>query len=121
MGTFRSTLQVEVDVNFHDEEKAKEFFIDGDWKKYFFEFLDLRDAAEHLSFVFQKTDSAWSEEKQTRYKNIKGFGNYYFNTDDRTWEFLYDGYDDELNYGNVTVKCPEDLECTDVAFIGHDE
>jgi len=45
------SFQQDISVEFHDEEKALEYFIAGDWKDTFFEFNDLDDFAEFLANI----------------------------------------------------------------------
>lgn len=43
------TLQQDISVEFHDEEKALEYFVASDWKDTFYDMTDLEDVAEHLA------------------------------------------------------------------------
>ncbi len=91
--TFEVDLKATVKVQFSDEAKVKEFFIEGDWKECFFEFSDLTEIAEHLAFVVQKFGSF----------NIEGFGDF-------VRESNYYVSHQPNEYGSIYIELSEGLE-----------
>lgn len=74
---YLATIQIQWEVSFYDPEKAKEFFIESDWKDYFFEFENLDKAAEHLALAFHLYPEQWSKSRNVSYRSPEGFGDFY--------------------------------------------
>ncbi|HAS6055306.1 TPA: hypothetical protein I7122_21475 [Vibrio vulnificus] len=119
MTTFRTTFEFQIDVNFVDREKAEQFFLESDWKEYFFDFNDLDDAAEHLARNFHMSDARYEEGKE--WKHIEGFGSYYFDRHANVWRLTKDllKNGDELPCGDVIIKYEMETDCTDITEFEH--
>jgi hypothetical protein len=76
-----ATLEQEMKVEFTEPEKAKAFFIDGDWKNSFYTFKNLEDLAESLmlntkdKLLFREH---WHEDKEIKSgAKVEGFPVFY--------------------------------------------
>lgn len=82
---FTATLEQEIKVVFTEPEKAKAFFIDGDWRESFFEFSHLEQLAEFL--MLNTSDKLrvmdhWREDGELHFgANIEGFPYFYKTAD----------------------------------------
>jgi hypothetical protein len=76
MKKFECTLEAKIEVKFSDESKVEAFFIDGDWKKSFYDLGDMEELASHLVYAFDQTPEEWSD-RGCSSKFIEGFGAFY--------------------------------------------
>ncbi|MDA9557766.1 hypothetical protein N9R79_09795 [Vibrio sp.] len=109
---FRSLIKCEIDVNFVDQEKAKAFFIDGDWKDIYYEFLDLEEAARHLAFAFHNAPEKLSE--GGLFRDVDGFGEYFYSRDNKEWR-LTDKYVPNgvgMPCGEIIISYESELQCS---------
>lgn len=93
--TRRITLTTEIDIQFSDEEKAKAYFIDGDWKEYFFTYSDMRDLCEHIAYSFHM-QGGWRE------AYVEGFGT--FIREDEIWKVTNE------DFGTIFIREEQDTE-----------
>ncbi|MGR5368424.1 hypothetical protein [Photobacterium damselae] len=112
MTIFRSTFELQIDVDFKDKIKAEQFFIEGTWKDHFYVFNDLDDAAEHLSLNFHKYSDSWEDGGSWKY--IEGFGSFLYNKDTKSWHLTSkDGEVGDFECGDIEIKYEMELDCTD--------
>ena len=74
MNKHRTHFSMEIDVVFENEDNAKAFFIDGDWKNLFWSISDLRDLAMSIASAFHYAESRWDKNIKKHIKSIKGYG-----------------------------------------------
>jgi len=74
----RTSFEMEIDVNFMNEEQSLNHFIKGDWKDSFYTFNDLDELAEHISYAFHITSDEFRKRdgKHIFVKFIEGFGDF---------------------------------------------
>ena len=109
MSKIRCSFEMEIDINFQDTDKAKSYYIDGDWKESFYSLADLEEVAEQLSYSFYVEDEKWDKILKAVIKFVEGFGT--FVKKDNEWhlteEFASDGggiiicYETSLTVANV--------------------
>lgn len=106
---FKNTIQCEIEVDIKDREKAKAFFIDGDWSEIFYEISDLDELASILGFAFHNAEERLG---QGLFKSIEGFGDYIYSYEKKEWHLtdrlLEEGED--LPCGNIVIKYISELE-----------
>jgi len=102
----RTSFEMEIDVEFSEPEKAKAFFIDGDWKNYFFTFSDLQDFTAALAFSFHAESDRWDKARKTWTRSPEGYGTF-AQTDSDTWVNIDDANDD---IGKIVISYSMDLE-----------
>lgn len=62
-------------VTLSDPDAIKAYFVDGDWRKVFWELDDLEEVITALANSFQVADRHWGE-GGTRVRQLEGFGVY---------------------------------------------
>lgn len=114
--SFKAEIKTEWIITFHDPEKAKAFFIDGDWKDYFFTFNGLKDLSEHLAFAFHNDPERWSKEQSADYRSPEGFGDYYKQSGKDVYTMTPKDHDqgDEGDPGVISITLETE---TEVEFI----
>lgn len=105
----RSTIEIEIDIELKDPEKAKTYFIDGeDWKTAFYSFRNLIELTAHLASSFHSTSDVWSPKHLAQCKFIEGFGEFVaFN--DGTWRLTDEWTGDS---GGIFIEYESNLEDT---------
>ena len=93
MKKFNVELTAECNVYFSEPEKAIEYFINGDWRKSFFDFDDLEDLAGFLAKAI--ISEGYS---------IEGFSDFRFNTGNKKYESIY------KEYGIISIEVETDLD-----------
>ncbi len=63
MAKRRTSFEMEIDVNFLNQERSFKHFIEGDWKESFFTFDDLDEVAKHLAYCFHIESSKMKKMK----------------------------------------------------------
>ena len=101
---FKTDFEMEVLVEFKDPEKAKRFFIDGTWEKYFYTFDNLQELTEHLAYAFYQTPEAWDKGRRESTRYVEGFGMFVHGDTLNEWVNLGAG---EEEYGKVVVLLGE--------------
>ncbi len=101
-------LSAKYHVTFPDEQKAIDYFIDGDWKNTFYTFSDLGELSEHIVFGFFREDSKFDHEKNLFYKFFEGFYPFYSGINLGIWTST----DEE----NGTIVQIEELEELDIEY-----
>jgi hypothetical protein len=104
MSNYRVDIEGKVIISFDDPVKAKRYFLESDWKDYFYTFHDLSEVAQHIAghFIEPRTRifiEGFGEAYRPRYKS--GF-NYVIENDDS---------------GNINIFLDEPVEVTDVLDI----
>jgi hypothetical protein len=99
--TFEVDLKMNIRVQFTDEAKIKEFFIDGDWKEHFQTFHEVSEVAQHLAYCFGH-----------EMHNPEGFGNF-----EHKYEEGYYVSEQPEEYGTIYIKIVDEL---DVDYCGDD-
>ena len=106
MSKFRTDFEMSIDVEFLNPEKAKAFFIDGDWKKSFYTFNDLADLARGLSCEFHDEPKEWENNHYS--KDIEGFG--LFIEKNEKWYSIEDAKE---VHGGIVIHYQDALEVCD--------
>lgn len=117
----RTTLQSEIDIVFDNPKKAKEYFIDGEWKESFFKFDELKEVAEHLAYAFYVTPEQYNFDKKRYEKFIEGFGNCSSCVDEESHSYTYTFLDDAIDYGTIKISIASELTPTDVDITDQDK
>ena len=76
MQKFKITIEQEIDVEFGDPDKAKQVYLGDNWKSAFFDFEDLAEVAEHLSFAMAAESRYWNSETRRAEQFVDGFGSF---------------------------------------------
>lgn len=101
------TLQTDIRVILHDPEKTEDYFIDGDWKNYFFTFSDLDDLIEHLAYAARYMGTEWKHNpEKSAYDtviDIEGFPYFHMSSDKRN-SYVAENIIDETNGNRETGK-----------------
>ncbi|MCY9861384.1 hypothetical protein OTK49_02485 [Vibrio coralliirubri] len=110
----RSTFDCKIDVDFQDPAKAQAYFIDGDWRDFFYAFDNLEEVTEHLALNFHKADEYYDHEGLNR--SIEGFGSYVYQPETHEWRLSEDAEPDEesLDCGMIVIRYEQDLKCSDI-------
>lgn len=108
-----ATLEQEMKVEFTDPEKAKAFFIDGDWKKSFYTFDDLEELASFLMLNAREklvVGDHWREGEELKSgADIEGFPYFYRHNGQK----LIAEHDDEI--GQIIISGDHSPE---VSYLG---
>lgn len=102
----RSNFEMDIDVEFSEPEKAKAFFIDGDWKNHFFTFGDLQEFTAALAFSFHATPDQWDRERKTWTRSPEGYGTF-VKDDSEKWVNIEEAYED---IGRIVITYESELE-----------
>lgn len=76
-------FEMQIHVSFGDEEAAKAYFIDGDWRNSFWDICDLDELAEILAYHFHMQPEYWDSERVAICRSPEGFGLYVQQADGR--------------------------------------
>ena len=101
-------LSAQYTVEFPDEQKVIDYFIDGTWKESFFEFSDIEDMVSSIIYSFIRTDTQLSSDTTQAafwYKEIEGYPPFIRDKDDRD---LFVASHEEC--GTIIVKLEDELE-----------
>jgi hypothetical protein len=110
---FRNRLECEIDIDFVDLDKAKAYFIGSDWAEDFFEFEDIEDLAEHLSFNFHQAREIL---KDGLVRFVEGIGEFVYSYENKEWR-LTDKYLPEgevLPCGDIVIRYESELQSAGV-------
>lgn len=107
MANYRTSFQMEIDVQFSDPDAAISYLKSKEWADYFFKFDDLGDAAEHLANAFHATSDQWDGKNKRFSKFIEGFGEFFCDSSDG---YKYKFLDKSENLGNITISYEMELE-----------
>ena len=115
MTKFSSNLEIIIDVDFKEPDKAESIFIDSDWKDTFFRFFDLEDIADHLSLNFHKAEIFLIDGK--RLKMVDGFGSFIYDHNKDEWSL---GVGGNIECGEVIIKYSQNLHVSYVEELDND-
>ena len=93
MKKYKIKLKASYEVSFSNESKVKNYFIDGDWKKFFYDFTNLEDLANFIGYNFMQYG-----------EHIEGFSDFKYNEKIDSYESK------DKNYGIIIVSEVDDLE-----------
>ena len=105
MTKYRTDFEMQIDVEFVEPEKAKAFFIDGDWKESFWSFDDLDEVAESISRLFFYEVEHWNREQKAFVRFLEGYG-YFVRQGD-----VYISSKEYAEAGEIRIR--EELELTE--------
>ncbi len=100
---FSVAMYAEVSVLFSDAQKAKAYFIDGNWKNIFWELSDMEELASNIAHSVFDTPGFYDRSKDVVVRNVEGYGAYVReakNTFVAKWE----------GFGIITVIITDELE-----------
>jgi hypothetical protein len=109
MSEFRTSFEMEIDVSFADPEKAKAYFIDGEWKDSFWEIDDMEELAKYIAHSFHVEGDRYDAERKAIVRSAEGFGDYIlgdsglYHLDETSAEYV----------GGITVRYEMELEPVD--------
>ncbi len=109
MKTLRITFEMEIDVQFEDPEAAKAYFVDGDWKKDFYELNDLEALAVAVASGFHHETDRWDTDLKCWCRFVEGFGKFVMIKDTPCAFRLTDGYAKEGG-GHILVRYESELD-----------
>jgi len=98
---FDVILQVELSVKFTEPSKAKQFFLDGDWKRSFYDFSGLNDLADHIAWGFHQAPQSYGG--KVIFRSIEGFPD--FKRDD---DMVY--ISEDPLYGAIIISIKSQLD-----------
>ena len=104
MKKFQVELKAEYMVEFSDEKLAEDYFVNGEFKEYFWEPVDLEDLARTLTVQFHSTDGVMT-------KFIEGYGDFVYDLETRKYVCEF------KDFGKITVTEESEIYdewCTEV-------
>jgi len=105
MAKRRVGFEMQIDVEFIDEEAIQKHIIDGDeWKSVFFTLEDIEDLASHIAYVFHNENELFVKGRFVRF--VEGFGEF-IKQDDGS--YLFGGLEVGPT-GDIVVRYELELE-----------
>lgn len=109
MSKFRTSFEMEIDVTFHDPDKAKAYFIDGDWKESFWTLECLGEVAKKLAHHFHGEPLYFDPKEKRVARMVEGFGRFIDTKIESIFELEPEAA--ELS-GGITIAYEMPLEAT---------
>lgn len=107
MQRFKNTHEAETIVIFHDEVKAKEYFIDSEWAKSFTQYEDLFELTKDLADCFMAATEHWNAPLQTFTRWIEAYGTFAYNQNSGNYDLTELGSE----YGGpISIRIEDTLE-----------
>ena len=105
MKKFEVTMEAELSVSFSNPEKAKSFFIDGDFRKYFYEISDMEELVKYIAVAFHHSHEYFDKAKNAFARSPEGFG-FYVKKENNYYEA------DWVEFGKISIRYEQELEAT---------
>ena len=97
-------FEARVTVEFSDHDKAKKFFIGGEWSKTFWDLSDMEELTQYIASTFIDESVFYNKDLKKLCKSLEGFG--VFEKDEKSQSFTSIS---DL-FGAVTVEYVDLLE-----------
>lgn len=94
----KSIYETEITVQFDDPEKAKQFFLEGDWSEVFWSHDDLEELAADLGVSVKDGCKSWNEDLQRPTVSCDGYGTFV-----EVSPGVFELSGDDLPCGKITV------------------
>ena len=76
MSKYNVSMEAEINVSFSNPEKAKSFFVDGQWHEHFWKITDLEDLAKNIAQAFHQTPEFFDKNVGAIARSPEGFGRF---------------------------------------------
>lgn len=108
---FKATLECEIEVDFSDKEKAQAYFIDGDWKEYFYTFDGLDEFTRHLVYAFNESEEML---RGGRIKFVEGIGEFIHDRSKNEWRLTHKNLQEGESFlcGQIVIRYVQDTHCS---------
>ena len=108
---FKATLECEIEVDFSDKDKAKTYFIDGDWQEYFYAFDGLDEFTRHLVYAFNESEEML---RGGRIKFVEGVGEFIYDRSKKEWRLTHKNLQEGESFlcGQIVIRYVQDTHCS---------
>lgn len=107
MKRFKNSHEAETIVAFHDEEKAFNYFIKGDWADSFTQYDDLFELTKDLANCFMLATETWNNDLKTFTRWVEAYGTFAYNSETDVYTLTEAGSEYS---GVITVEVESTLE-----------